>query len=119
VDPGTGKPFWRFDAKLNIHMGYPNDFVCRGVAYAAIPGASGLCATRIYLNTADRRLIALDAKSGKLCTAFGKNGTVIIPPGQQIEGKHFGRIHTTSAPVVTRGVVIVGSSIDDNQKVDE
>jgi len=119
LDPGTGKPIWRFDPKLNIDMHYPNDFICRGVAYAVMPGVTGLCATRIYLNTADRRLIALDAKTGKPCPAFGNNGTVIIPPGQQIEGKRFGRIHTTSAPVVTHGVVIVGSSIDDNQKVDE
>jgi len=119
LDPGTGRQLWRFDPKLNIDMRYPNDYVCRGVAYAAMPGARGMCATRIYMNTADRRLIALDAESGKPCPGFGKNGTVVIPPGQQIEGKHFGRIHTTSAPVVTHGVVIVGSSIDDNQKVDE
>ncbi|HEY5337324.1 MAG TPA: pyrroloquinoline quinone-dependent dehydrogenase [Rhizomicrobium sp.] len=119
VDPGTGKPFWRFDPKLNINLGYPNDYICRGVAFSVVPGAQGLCAHRIYLNTADRRLIALDAENGKLCPSFGNNGTVVIPPGQQLDGPHFGRIQTTSAPVVTHGLVIVGSSIDDNQKVDE
>jgi len=119
LDPGTGKQIWRFDPKLNVDMHYPNDFICRGVAYAVMPGISGLCATRIYMNTADRRLIALDARNGKVCPGFGNHGTVIIPPGQQLDGKRFGRIHTTSAPVVTHGVVIVGSSIDDNQKVDE
>ncbi|HVU21042.1 MAG TPA: PQQ-binding-like beta-propeller repeat protein, partial [Rhizomicrobium sp.] len=112
LDPGTGKQLWRFDPKLNIQIHYPNDYICRGVAYAA---------GRIYLNTADRRLIALDAKTGKPVASFGNNGTVVIPPGQQREGrtKRFGRIHTTSAPVVSHGLVIVGSSIDDNQKVDE
>ena len=42
-------------------------------------------------------------------------------PGEQREGKNgrYGRIHTTSAPVVTHGLVIVGSSIDDNQRVRE
>src|ERR1700742_5174494 len=112
LDPGTGKQLWRFDPKLNIQIRYPNDYICRGVAYSA---------GRIYLNTADRRLIALDARTGKPITSFGNNGTVIIPPGEQREGrtKRFGRIHTTSAPVVSHGVVIVGSSIDDNQKVDE
>jgi quinoprotein glucose dehydrogenase len=112
LDPGTGKQLWRFDPKLNIQIRYPNDYVCRGVAYS--PG-------RIYLNTADRRLIALDAKTGRPVANFGHNGTVIIPPGEQREGrtKRFGRIHTTSAPVVSHGLVIVGSSIDDNQKVDE
>ena len=112
LDPGTGRPLWRFDPKLNIQVRYPNDYICRGVAYSA---------GRIYLNTADRRLIALDAKTGKPIAGFGHNGTVIIPPGEQREGrtKRFGRIHTTSAPVVSDGLVIVGSSIDDNQKVDE
>jgi quinoprotein glucose dehydrogenase len=110
LDPGTGRQLWRFDPKLDIRMHYPNDYVCRGVTHAA---------GRIYLNTADRRLIALDARSGKPNKSFGNNGTVIIPPGQQIEGGRFGRIHTTSAPVVSHGLVIVGSSIDDNQKVNE
>jgi len=110
LDPATGRQLWRFDPKLNIDIHYPNDFVCRGVAYA-----NG----RIYLNTADRRLIALDAATGKPVASFGHGGTVIIPPGEQLDGPHFGRIHTTSPPVVSHGVVIVGSSIDDNQKVDE
>jgi quinoprotein glucose dehydrogenase len=110
LDPGTGRQLWRFDPKLDVRMHYPNDFICRGVAYAA---------GRIYLNTADRRLIALDAASGKPIKTFGNNGTVIIPPGEQKDGKIFGRIHTTSAPVVSHGLVIAGSSIDDNQKVDE
>ncbi|HEY0106327.1 MAG TPA: pyrroloquinoline quinone-dependent dehydrogenase, partial [Rhizomicrobium sp.] len=112
LDPGTGRQIWRFDPGLNSDIRYPNDYVCRGVAYAA---------GRIYLNTADRRLIALDAKTGKPWAGFGTAGTVVIPPGEQREGRtrRFGRIHTTSAPVVTHGLVIVGSAIDDNQKVDE
>jgi quinoprotein glucose dehydrogenase len=110
LDPGTGKQLWRFDPKLDIRMRYPNDYICRSVAYAA---------GRIYLNTADRRLIALDAATGKLIKTFGNNGTVVIPPGEQKDGKVFGRIHTTSAPVVSHGLVIVGSAIDDNQRVDE
>jgi quinoprotein glucose dehydrogenase len=110
LDPGTGKQLWRFDPHLDIKMRYPNDYVCRGVAYAA---------GRVYLNTADRRLIALDAATGKPVGTFGNAGTVIIPPGEQRDGKVFGRIHTTSAPVVSHGLVIVGSAIDDNQKVDE
>jgi quinoprotein glucose dehydrogenase len=118
LDPATGKQLWRFDPKLDISLRYPNDYVCRGVAFAPL-GAQGFCARRIYLNTADRRLIALDAASGKPCPGFGKHGTVVIPPGPQRDGPRFGRIHTTSAPVVTQGLVIVGSAIDDNQRVDE
>ncbi len=118
LDPGTGKQLWRFDPRLDVRMHYPNDYICRGVAFARFSQA-GACAARIYLNTADRRLIALDAATGKPCAGFGSGGTVVIPPGEQKDGKIFGRIHTTSAPVVSHGLVIAGSSIDDNQKVDE
>jgi quinoprotein glucose dehydrogenase len=116
LDPGTGRQLWRFDPNLDTRIHYPNDYVCRGVAFAR-HATSGVCAARIYLNTADRRLIALDAATGKRCADFGKGGTVTLAP----DGipKRQGEIHTTSAPVVTHGVVIVGSSIDDNQRVDE
>src|SRR6185312_11772375 len=67
LNPGSGKPLWRFDPKLNTKLRYPNDFVCRGVAFWRPPNAKGACAARIYLNTADRRLIALDAATGKPC----------------------------------------------------
>jgi quinoprotein glucose dehydrogenase len=117
LDPGTGKQLWRFDPRLDIRLRYPNDYVCRGVAFARL-AKEGACAARIYLNTADRRLLALDAATGKPCRDFGRLGTVVIPPGPARDGR-FGRIHTTSAPVVSHGLVIVGSSIDDNQKVDE
>jgi quinoprotein glucose dehydrogenase len=121
LDPGDGHKLWSFDPKLNTNIRYPNDYICRGVAYWRNPQTptKAACTARIYLNTADRRLIALDAATGKPCADFGKNGTVVIGEGPQIEGKRFGRNHTTSAPVVTHGLVIVGSSIDDNQKVDE
>jgi quinoprotein glucose dehydrogenase len=119
LDPGSGRQLWRFDPKLSTKIHYPNDFVCRGVAFWRAPDAKGACASRIYLNTADRRLIALDAVSGKPCKDFGKDGTVTIGEGPKRDGPRFGRNHTTSPPVVTHGLVIAGSSIDDNQKVDE
>ena len=118
LDPGTGRTLWRFDPHLDTAMRYPNKYVCRGVAFARV-SANGICAARLYTNTADRRLIALDAATGKPCPGFGQDGTVVIPPGPQKDGSRFRRIQTTSAPVVSHGVVVVGSSIDDNQRVDE
>jgi quinoprotein glucose dehydrogenase len=116
LDPATGRQLWRYDPHLDTAIRYPNKYVCRGVAFARL-AAGGRCASRIYMNTADRRLIALDAATGKPCAGFGKAGTVVIAP----DGvpKHKGNIHTTSAPVVSHGVVVVGSSIDDNQRVNE
>jgi quinoprotein glucose dehydrogenase len=168
VDPGTGRQIWRFDPKLDTSILYPNDYSCRGVAYWRNPAATAdsVCAERIYLATIDRRLIALDAKTGKPCADFGTGGTVTIalemkpnsPPvaylttatdadlqqqgfipkgfhlpknpwlkfrlahakdGSVIGFFRVGEIQSTSAPLVSRGIVVVGSSIDDNQRVDE
>ena len=116
LDPGTGKQIWRYDPHLDTSIRYPNDFICRGVAFARV-AQKGKCAARIYMNTADRRLIALDAATGKPCLGFGRGGAVFIAPDGTPRRK--GNIHTTSAPVVSHGVVVVGSSVDDNQRVDE
>jgi quinoprotein glucose dehydrogenase len=164
IDPGTGRQIWRFDPKVDSSVLYPNDYVCRGVAFWHAPNANGACASRIYVATIDRRLIALDAATGRPCAGFGDHGTVTIaldavpgsPPiaystaatesevhrvlGMPATAKvpswwrlrlmhtkdgriagwyRRGAIQSTSAPLVSRGVVVVGSSIDDNQRVDE
>src|SRR5271167_3354172 len=31
IDPGTGRPYWRFDPRIDPRIRYPNDDVCRGV----------------------------------------------------------------------------------------
>jgi len=118
LDPGSGKPLWRFDPKIDPAVHYPNDFVCRGVTYwqdAKHPSA--VCAARIFLATNDRRLIALDAKTGKPCAGFGNAGTVTIATVPDMVRK--GEVQITSAPVVSHGIIVVGSSIDDNQRVRE
>jgi quinoprotein glucose dehydrogenase len=119
LDPATGRPIWRFDPKIDRTVHYPNDDVCRGVAYwrdgAAAAGAA--CAERIFLNTNDRRLIALDAATGKPCAGFGEGGAVDTAAG--VVFHRAGEMQITSPPVVGRGVVVVGSSIDDNQRVKE
>jgi quinoprotein glucose dehydrogenase len=119
LDPGTGKQLWRFDPRIDPDIYYPNDDICRGVAYWDDPKANGKgeCAARVFLNTNDRRLIALDAATGKPCSKFGDKGTVAIAAFPKPARK--GAIQTTSAPVVSHGLVIVGSSIDDNQRVEE
>ncbi len=127
LDPGTGREIWRFDPKVYFGTRYPNELVCRGVAFwrkiETVAGlyargkASGLCATRLFMATNDRRLIALDAKTGTPCPGFGDRGTVrLIPSSKMIYPTE---VQNTSAPVVTHGVVIVGSSIGDNGRVDE
>ena len=119
LHPSTGKPIWRFDPGVDPKVRYPNDFVCRGVAYWRDPQAQpdAPCAERVFIGTVDRRLIALDAASGAKCRAFGPGGTVDVGAGVMLTSK--GQMQITSPPVVTHDTVIVGSSIDDNQRVKE
>ncbi|MGD0191110.1 MAG: pyrroloquinoline quinone-dependent dehydrogenase [Rhizomicrobium sp.] len=117
LDPGTGREIWRFDPKLDSTLHYPNKFVCRGVAFWQTPHArTKMCAARIYVATNDRRLIALDADTGKPCAGFGNKGTVTITPSPKMI--YAAEQQNTSAPLASRGLVIVGSSIDDNQRVE-
>lgn len=119
LDPGTGRPLWRFDPKIDPGLNYPNAYNCRGVAYWRNPAAPprSPCAERIFMATNDRRLFALDAATGKACPGFGRNGEVQAIPGVRLSRPAGAQI--TSPPVVVAGVVVVGSSIDDNQKLDE
>ncbi|MEO8812987.1 MAG: pyrroloquinoline quinone-dependent dehydrogenase [Caulobacteraceae bacterium] len=123
LDPATGRPIWRHDARIDTRVRYPNDFVCRGVAFWRDPAAppAAPCAARVFMTTNDRRLIAMDAATGKACAAFGAEGTVDVAAG--VVFARPGEMQITSAPVVAGvpggAVVVVGSSIDDNQRVRE
>ncbi len=95
-----------------------NRYVRRGVAYwvddRAPEGAA--CRPRIFTGTNDVRLIALDARTGKPCADFGTEGEVRIDAGIKLEWP--GEFQITSAPVTGHGVVVVGSAIADNRRVD-
>ncbi len=115
LDPGTGAQKWRYDPKADLEQRPANQFVCRGVAYWKDASASGACASRIFTGTNDGRLIALDAKTGAPCAAFGDGGTVKIDPGLDLIWP--GEFQITSAPTIAGDVVVVGSSIGDNARV--
>jgi quinoprotein glucose dehydrogenase len=114
IDPGTGKELWRFDPHLSddMKLNYPNSFNCRGVAYWKGSDGKG----RIYLAANNRRLYALDAGTGKPIESFGQHGSAVIYDGKL---QRPGQMQFSSAPIVSRGVVVIGSSVDDNQRVDE
>jgi quinoprotein glucose dehydrogenase len=118
LDPGSGAQKWRYDPKVSENQRPANRYVCRGVAYwvddRAAEGAA--CRSRIFMGTNDVRLIALDASTGAPCADFGRNGEVRIPIGKELLWP--GEFQITSAPVVSRGVVVVGSSIADNVRAD-
>ena len=118
LDPGTGAQKWRFDPKISNAQRPANRFNCRGVAHwvddRAAEGAA--CRSRIFMGTNDARLIALDAKTGAPCADFGNNGQVKIDIGKDLLWP--GEFQITSAPTVTRGVVVVGSAIADNVRIE-
>jgi quinoprotein glucose dehydrogenase len=118
LDPGTGAQKWRYDPKISTTQRPGNRYTCRGVAYwvdeQAAEGAA--CRARIFMGTNDVRIIALDAKTGIPCADFGVDGEVRPEIGTPLRWP--GEFQITSAPVVSRGVVIVGSSISDNVRVE-
>jgi len=118
LDPGTGAQKWRFDPKISNAQRPGNRFNCRGITYwvddAAADGAA--CRSRIFMGTNDVRVIALDAKTGKACEDFGEHGEVKTDIGKPLLWP--GEFQITSAPVVTHGVIVVGSAISDNVRVE-
>jgi quinoprotein glucose dehydrogenase len=109
LDAETGKPRWRFYAHTDL-KGAPYGH-CRGVAYYRVPGATGDCAERIFTNTIDARLIAIDARTGRLCRGFGDNG--IVPLQRGMSPAPAGYYYPTSAPTIVRGRIVLGGWVYD------
>jgi quinoprotein glucose dehydrogenase len=120
LDPRTGQERWTYDPEIDlVSSRYANQLVCRGVSTwvdgGAEPGA--VCRRRILTATNDARLIALDAKTGRPCAAFGAGGQVDLKRGVG-EIQWPGEYQVTSPPAVVGDVVVVGSAISDNQRID-
>ena len=135
LDAASGTKRWEFDPKIEVSHDFQH-LNCRGLAYhdesaataaaapasavaatsgAALPGAAGACARRIILPSIDARLFELDAATGKPCTGFGENGVVRL--AVHMDNLKPGYYMETSPPVVTKKLIVVGSSIDDNASV--
>jgi quinoprotein glucose dehydrogenase len=117
LDANTGKPRWKYDPRIAQAKNLQH-LTCRGVSYrAAAPGASGDCAERLFLPTADARLIALDARTGRPCQRFGQGGAVDLWAG--MPERQAGFYYSTSPPLVTAGLVIVAGEVTDNYSTNE
>lgn len=112
LDATTGNELWVYDPKVDLDGGY-SEVTSRGVSKwidpDVPPGDPGQM--RILVPTIDGRLIALDAVTGLPIGSFGKNGTVDLKPG-------IGRIQVTSPPAVINDLIVVGSTMGDNQRLD-
>ncbi len=117
LDPETGKQRWAYDPKIDQTWKSGDGLINRGVATWLDPKqeAGQPCHRRIYEATIDARLIALDAATGLACADFGTGGQVSL---RDVPGFRSGFYHMTSPPTVIENIVVVGSAIDDNGRVD-
>ncbi|MCC8392636.1 membrane-bound PQQ-dependent dehydrogenase, glucose/quinate/shikimate family [Paraburkholderia sp. MMS20-SJTR3] len=132
VDATSGAEKWRheFPTKTTVWVR------CRGLAYfdsakplvqptaagstpvaaADAPADPAICRRRIFMNTIDAKLVALDADTGKLCADFGKDGVIDLKDGL---GKATSPLYQmTSAPTVAGTTVVVGGRVADNVSLD-
>lgn len=119
LDAETGAERWVFDPHVDRSAPSGTFVTSRGVAtWLDSAHTSGVCHRRIFVATVDARLIALDAAAGRPCSGFGTSGQVDLRVGVRgLRGDRF-EYGQTAAPAVIHDVVIVGSSITDDQRVD-
>jgi len=117
VDPETGQTRWTFDPKIDATWNYGDGLISRGVAawVDALAPASQPCRRRIFEATLDARLVAVDGATGQPCRNFGAKGEVSLT---NVARYRPGVYHMTSPPAVVDDVVIVGSAINDNDRVE-
>jgi len=118
LDPETGREKWAFDPKIDRIANYGDYFTCRGLATWVDPQRQPGETWRrsIYEATQDGRLVAVDGSTGQPCPTFGADGQVSLASGIKTVIK--GEYHFTSPPAVVGEVVIVGSAINDNNRID-
>ncbi|GGF78969.1 glucose dehydrogenase [Paracoccus acridae] len=140
LDPATGEARWHFDSQIpDLAMEPLFTAACRTVAYfddgnpadrpeavammPSVPGVIGPvprggsnCHRRIYVATADGRLVALDAVGGFPCRDFGNDGVVDLTEGMGL--RQMGFASNTSGATVAGGLLIVGQQVSDNQRRD-
>jgi quinoprotein glucose dehydrogenase len=117
LDPERGTERWRYDPEIDPTLNYGDGLINRGVATWLDPRSTlgQSCRRRIYEATLDARLLALDAATGAPCRDFGTGGQVSLV---DVTAYRPGVYHMTSPPAVVDDLVVVGSSINDNDRVD-
>ncbi|MGI2036093.1 glucose/quinate/shikimate family membrane-bound PQQ-dependent dehydrogenase [Rhizobium panacihumi] len=127
LDAAKGTENWRYDANSGMDPDRQHQ-TCRGVTWWETPLAAPAgstpeqvalheralaeCPRRVYLPTADARLIALNADTGKVCSFFAENGVLHLTNGMQYNPS--GYYYSTSPPVAADGKLIIGGAVNDN-----
>lgn len=116
IDAATGKERWRYDAQIPKDLSYA-EVASRGVSlwHSNEPDEES-CNHRVFVGTLSGELHALDAETGKACSAFGNNGKVDLT--RDIRFTEAGEYTITSPPVIYGDLIIIGSAIGDNRGVE-
>ena len=142
LDATSGKEIWRRDLEINPRNLALQHLTCRGLSYhaasqavAASPGpaapqtapttpatgttpvGAGSCASKLFMPTADGRLVALNPEDGSICSGFGQDGQINL--WANMPNVRPGAYYSTSPPVVTANLVIVGGTVLDNVSTKE
>ena len=119
LNPESGVKLWEYDPHVDLSKNY-SEVSSRGVSAWHDPKAKAghPCRLRIFMGTLDGRLIALDGETGKPCLDFGVKGEVNLAQDAATATEWTGGYQVTSAPAIANDLVITGSSIADNWKVD-
>jgi quinoprotein glucose dehydrogenase len=119
LDPETGTERWRFDPRVDPSLGF-GDFASRGVS-TWVDSAVAIgdpCRRRIYMATIDARLFALDAATGATCDGFGADGAIDLRQGLRNPPDFREEYEMTSPPAIIDDVVVTGSAVADNTRID-
>ncbi|WP_110668756.1 membrane-bound PQQ-dependent dehydrogenase, glucose/quinate/shikimate family [Salinicola halophilus] len=131
VDATSGEEQWRHE--------FPTDTKtwvrCRGLAYfdadqpltqPQAPDSTPVtpvdtstdmaCPRRIFMNTIDAQLVALNTDTGELCAGFGDEGTIDLK--QHLGNAESPLYSMTSTPLVAGTTVVVGGRVADNVALD-
>jgi quinoprotein glucose dehydrogenase len=117
LDPETGAERWIYDPGIDLNRGYSEGLINRGVSSWADTRPGRRYRRRIFIATIDARLICLDAATGKPCADFGTAGQINLTQGIKNIIRE-GEYEETSPPAIIDDLVIVGSSVADNDRVE-
>lgn len=146
VDATSGTEIWRYDPKIRGDLALQH-LTCRGLSYHAASGAAAAsapaapmpprspavpdlpiaasdhrtteeCGAKLFMPTADGRLIAMNPDNGTVCANFG-GGKGQINLWRNMPNVKPGAYYSTSPPVVTRNLIIVGGTVLDNVSTSE